>query len=85
MNRVKEYYELACEYLSLTLYGRYLVATHFQLVRNDILETNQDQLDRTVFAGVVKEEIFEEFKKFIERYKTIEANKYGSEQSAYLN
>lgn len=85
MNRVKEYYELAGEYLSVSIYGRYLIATHFRLVGEDVMASNRDEMDRIVFLGVAKKEIFDQFKKFVQQYKKIEASRESSSSNHYVN
>lgn len=83
MNRVKEYYDVACQYLAISISGRWLIATHFNLVGNGILASNGDALDRAVFTAVAKKKIFPEFKKFVTQYRKIEANRANDQQ--YLN
>jgi len=83
MNRVEEYYELARTYLSISISGRYLIATHFELVRENIMAGSRDEMDRLVFMGIAEKEIFEQFKKFIHQYKKIEASR--GQQHSYLN
>lgn len=75
MNRVKEYYDVACEYLSLSIGVRYLVATHFDLIGSRVLAYGDgDEMDRLVFVGVAKKQILPEFRKLVEAYKESKDN-----------
>ena len=75
MNRVEEYYNVACEYLSLSISGRYLVATHFHLIGDRTLAyADGCEMDRLVFMGVAKKKIFPEFKKLVRAYKESKDN-----------
>lgn len=75
MNRAEDYYEVACEYLSLTISCRYLVATYFDLVPDRVLAySNRDEMDRLVFIGVAKKKILPEFKKMVQAYKASKDN-----------
>ena len=75
MNRVEAYYEVACEYLSLSISGRYLVATHFNLLPDRVLAyADGDEMDRMVFVAVAQRKIFPEFKKMVRAYKASKDN-----------
>jgi hypothetical protein len=70
MNRVQEYYEVACEYLSLSIGARFIVAAHFGLVGSRTLAySNRDQMDRDVFVGVIEKQVLPEFQRLIRAYK----------------
>ena len=70
MNRVAEYYDVACEYLSLSVSGRFLVATHFGLLGDRVLAyADGDEMDRLVFVAVAKKKMLPEFKKMVQAFK----------------
>lgn len=70
MNRVAELYDIASDYLSLSVGARFIVATHFRLVDDRILAYgDKDKMDHMVFTTVVKNKMLPEFKKFVQAYK----------------
>lgn len=79
MNRVQEYYEVACDYLSLSIGARFIVATHFGLAdRGTLAFSNRDEMDRAVFVGIAKNKILPEFKRLVKAYKESRDNENNS-------
>ncbi len=77
MNRIQEYYETAIEYLSLPISARFLIGTHFKIVRDaHMVFQNRDQMDELVFTEVAKQNIFPAFKKFVNHYKKSRSHAY---------
>lgn len=73
MNRAKEYYDVAREYLTLSVSGRFLVATHFGLVGDRTLAySNGDEMDRLVFVGVAEKQILPQFRRMVQAHKAIQ-------------
>ncbi len=63
LNRIKEYYDVAVEYLSLPFDARVLIGCHFKVFRNTSIDgSNQTAIDEEVFREVFNRDIFEEFK-----------------------
>lgn len=77
MNRVKEYYVVAVQYLSLSIGARFIVATALGLIDDRTLAyADADEMDRLVFVGVVKKKIFDEFRKLV--WQHMEYQKYDN-------
>lgn len=77
-NRVQDYYELACDFLSLPINARFLIGTHFKLLPyNGDIPTNKDQMDEEIFREIFKQDIFIEFKKFTQHFKKSRDNGYS--------
>lgn len=70
MNRVEQYYEVACEYLSLSVSARFFIAAHFNFTNDGTLAySDADKMDRDVFVGIAKKQVLPEFKRFVKLYK----------------
>lgn len=80
MNRVKDYYDTAIEYLSLPISARFLIATHFKLVgARQLAYADREKMDTMVFEGVAKNNLLPAFKKFVTHFKKSRSHEY------YLN
>lgn len=76
-NRVLDYYETACDFLSLPIYARYLIGTHFKITRDQhMVFSNRDAMDEEIFTEVFKRNIYAEFKKFTHHYKKSRSHEY---------
>jgi hypothetical protein len=70
VNRIQDYYDVACEYLSLPFDARIMLGHHFKVLRDISLNfDNRDAMDAEVFKAVFEKNIYAEFKKFTHHYK----------------
>lgn len=77
LNRIKDYYETACEFLSLPVSARFLIGAHFKILSDErMVFTERDALDEKIFEEVFKRGIYQEFKKFTHHYKKSRSHEY---------
>lgn len=76
MNRVKELYDAASEYLSLPIGVRFTVGVRLHVIGNDVLAYgHHDEMDRSIFMAVVEKEKLPAFNKLVEYFQ--ERGGYG--------
>ena len=79
-NKVKEIYETAIIYLSLPITCRFILGSHFKIVRTSHLGlSNSSEMDELIFKEISKQDIFPEFKKMASAYqksRTYDASAY---------
>lgn len=71
MNRVKEYYDVFTEYLSLPIGTRYTLGMRLGVIESNILAGgDSDTMDNRIIVGMVKKEKLLEFKYLVEHFQT---------------
>lgn len=72
MNRVKEYYDVITEYLSLPIGTRYSLGLRLGVIESNILAGgDSDTMDNRIVVGMVKKEKFSEFKYLVEHFQAL--------------
>lgn len=77
MNRVKEYYDFAVEYLSLPIGVRFDIAIRFKLVTPNLMVfANREELDRKVFEGIARNNLLPQYRAYVAAIKKSRTHEY---------
>lgn len=72
MNRVKDYYNAAVDYLDLPIKDRTAIGIHFKIIRDKDLNFAQaNAIDKLVFTTIIKNDLFGEFRKYVSHFRKV--------------
>lgn len=70
MNRVEKLYEIAVIYMGFEFFGRFLLASHFNVATDTAFDIPEDQFNEIVFKTIVDRNLYEEFGNLAKSYKS---------------